>query len=320
LAILLDCSENQEITLHPQHIFGRRRGVVTTELSDDEISRVHATISWNGAYWLLQDTSTNGSYINGKHIQLDAKHRLSQGDEIHFGSLKTTCWRLLNIEAPKSMLVPQQSDQAGQENIALSNVVMLPSEEHPELILYQSLRGTWVYESADAIVELNDGDQIKVQDSVWFFVDATPMEQTKAIAENEEAAETSKVEINFKVSQNEEHVSLMITVDDLAFDLGNRIHHYLLLLLARQRICDRETDFCDKEQGWIDKDQLCKIMGLEETHINTQIYRFRKQIIEAMTSTNMQLQVIERRRGEIRFAFNDICINGVSANLSAVTH
>ena len=48
------------------------------------------------------------------------------------------------------------------------------------------------------------------------------------------------IEFNFAASQNEEHVSLKLVVNNSIIEFGERNHHYLLLLMARQRVNDQE--------------------------------------------------------------------------------
>ena len=47
--------------------------------------------------------------------------------------------------------------------------------------------------------------------------------------------------LEFNVSQDEEETQLSLRVDDQEMDLGTRSHHYLLLLLARTRIQDKDA-------------------------------------------------------------------------------
>jgi len=50
---------------------------------DDQVSRVHARLDWDGANWVLVDLgSTNGSFVNGEKV---AEHRLEPGDVIEIG-------------------------------------------------------------------------------------------------------------------------------------------------------------------------------------------------------------------------------------------
>ncbi len=107
---------------------------------------------------------------------------------------------------------------------------------------------------------------------------------------------------------------------DHVYDLVKRNHHYLMLLLARKRLEDRENGISEEEQGWMDKGQLCKMLGLSESHINILVYRFRKQVISLLPRSLNFPQAIERRNGEIRFAYKDIDISGGAIVDLAISH
>jgi hypothetical protein len=90
--------------------------------------------------------------------------------------------------------------------------------------------------------------------------------------------------------------------------MGERNHHYLLLLLARQRLIDSEDGVHPSEQGWIDKNILINMTGIIEQHINIHLHRFRKRVASLTSHTTTLQQIIERRPGELRFAYKDIII------------
>ena len=86
--------------------------------------------------------------------------------------------------------------------------------------------------------------------------------------------------------------------------------HYLLLLLARKRMQDQADGILAAEQGWVDKQVLSKMLGQNENHINIQIYRLRKQLLNNLPKSLCLPQIIERRTREIRFSYNDVEIFG----------
>ena len=90
------------------------------------------------------------------------------------------------------------------------------------------------------------------------------------------------ISLHFDVSLDEEHVFLSITQDQRRLDLGERVHHYALLTLARRRLADRASGIDPHSQGWIDTELLSKMLGLEAAHLNIQIFRMRRQIALAM--------------------------------------
>jgi hypothetical protein len=306
MATLLNLQTGESVDLLAQHIFGRHPVASSTVLKDPNVSRMHASVYWDGEFWVLQDASTNGTYINGARVQREARNRLKKDDKINFANLGGESWQLLDEFAPKSILVPQTS---GMPTITLHDIAVLPNEEAPEVTLFMSPAGQWICESESGISILTSGDMVGTQDGVWQFVEAKSVAPTVFI-ETRNETDCSAIEIQFEVSQNEEHVALKFKMDDKEYDLGERNHHYLLLLLARQRLADKAAGYDLSEQGWVEKDRLSQMLGQSETHINIQVYRFRKQIIKALPQTLILPQVIERRSGEIRFVYDNIQIAG----------
>ncbi len=307
MATLLNTKSNKLTILRSQHIFGRHSGSSNTILDNSDASRLHASILWNGSYWLLQDTSSNGTYVNNEAMIGGIKRRLKIGDTIRFGALNACLWVFNNDDSPKCMLVPIESGSTPP--IELDGIVVLPNDNSPEITLYQSSNGEWICENELGVTKLESGLKISTNDSSWYFVNADTFDSTKK-AEQTQNIISTPINLNFTVSKNEEHVSLCILFENNQIDLGERTHHYLLLILARKRVEDHQSGQEESEQGWIDKGLLSQQTGLDENYINIQIYRFRKQLIKAMPSAMQLLQIIERRRGELRFALKSVEING----------
>lgn len=303
---MINNNTEEQITLLIQHIFGRHPSSSHTVLNNPDASRMHATILWDGEHWLLQDSSSNGTYVNGTPILRGSMQKLHKGDKIHFASLSGDTWEMLGVEAPKSLLVPVS---AGLQTIELDGIAILPDEETAEVTLYQSPHGHWVCESQSGISVLKTGDLVGYQDQMWRFIEARASENTTYLVSND-LPTSPQVGIFFNVSQNEEHVSFTFKMGDHVYDLGKRNHHYLMLLLARKRLEDRKNGVSKAEQGWVDKDNLCQMLGLSENHLNIFIYRFRKQVISLLPRSLNFSQAIERRTCEIRFAYENIEISG----------
>jgi len=107
---------------------------------------------------------------------------------------------------------------------------------------------------------------------------------------------------HFDVSLNEEHTWLQIACSGHPLiNLGERIHHYSLLTLARHRLGDARRGYEADSQGWLAIAQLEKMLGLDGKYLNIQIFRARRQLQKALPAGVSIDAVIERRRGEIRF-------------------
>lgn len=111
--------------------------------------------------------------------------------------------------------------------------------------------------------------------------------------------------LQFTVSLDEEHVFLDLAIGGHRFALGERVHHYPLLLLARRRLEDIARGLDSSSQGWLDIERLSVMLGIERAHLNIQLFRMRRQIDLACKPGR---PVVERRRGQIRFCAPAVAI------------
>jgi len=207
------------------------------------------------------------------------------------------CWSLLKIDDSKTHLV---SITEGVDNITLDGMVLLPSKSDPQVTVYVTPGGRWACESQSGISFLKTGDKVEVSGSAWYFINFAP--ETDLVEISRYTASASNVVATFEVSENNEFVSLKLIVNKIKYELKHRSHHGLMLVLARKRLLDINAGVCDEGQGWISKEALARSLGLKETHVNIHIYRFRKQFVTLIPSEYKHLQLVETRRGELRFA------------------
>lgn len=293
MALLINKTTGENTRLLPTHIFGRQGDICNTQLTHNDVSRIHATILWNGVQWLLKDSSTNGTFLNGKSINPNSFTPLKQGDLIQFGNNQSDRWELSCTECPQCMLVPLQP---GLPYLDIKRIIALPSEDNPEVIITESVDGHWICESPAGLAVLKSGDLVGTDGTLWRFVEAKPESET--IIGSEDLSNV--MALHFTVSQNEEHVRLKIRFGEEIYDLSERIHHYLLLVLARQRLSDSNRGISVAEQGWLEKEVLCKMLGTDVNHINIQHFRLRKQITDVIPKYHNFIQLIETRVGQLR--------------------
>ena len=304
MASLLNLQTDETVNLLALHIFGRHPTSSNTVLNNPKASRVHATITWDGEFWSLQDNSTNGSYINGNRVHQNANLVLKVEDRLQFASLDSENWTVKDIDAPKSMLIPQT---AGTPIIVLQDIAVLPDEKSPQITLYQAPGGLWVCESSTGTSILTNGDRIGFPGNIWCFNEATSCLETVRI-DTQATAAVADIMVAFKVSRNEEQVSLALNIDNQCFDLGEKNHHQLLLLLARQRIADTDSGLNQGQQGWLEKSHLAVLLKSDETQVNIQIYLLRKQVIQALPHNLIVPQMFECHHGAIRLVYENVQI------------
>ncbi|WP_045859151.1 FHA domain-containing protein [Teredinibacter purpureus] len=303
MAIIVNKKTNLTITLHVNHTFGRDCKTNITCLQSPGASRNHASIAWNGDTWLLKDTSSNGTFVEGVRVSSGCYVPINAHVNIQFGHLSIDTWELLDLSAPVTCLIPLYADLP---SIPLHDVEIL-TVDGDDIMIYLAEGGQWVCESDAEITPLKTGYRVGLNGQYWMFMDAHPCGPT---ATSDMLPALDNIEFCFNVSRDEEHVLLHIRANNERIDFGERSHHYLLLHLARQRLTDHRLGYSEPERGWIATDQLAKDLGLSMQHANTQVYRFRKLVAEKLPENCTLQQVIERRPGQLRFAYNNIQIAG----------
>ncbi|MFT4927761.1 MAG: hypothetical protein ACI8WB_003875 [Phenylobacterium sp.] len=306
MATLTNLTTSQTIVLVSHHVVGRQPQSSQLILNNPEASRFHAILAYNGEQWTVQDTSANGTFLNDSRLSVDTAAPLKVGDKLCFANADAATWQVQDLAPPQSMLLPETS---GTPLIILDTMAFLPNADSPQLTLFQDPTGNWYQETSEGTKVLDNGCKINIGELVWRFVAASNCVETK-LANAQNIVNLKDVAVNFNVSQNEEHVELKLQVPEQQFDLGERHHHYLLLLLARQYCDDKTSGVTANEQGWVDKDRLSNMMGENETVINMYIYRFRKQLLKVLPKKCRLPQLIERRKGEVRFTCDNVSIKG----------
>ena len=306
MAVIRNLQTNQRVILMANHIIGRHPVTSHLVLENPKASRIHANIGWDGFKWVLQDNSSNGTFVNHKKMQNKSSCELKTGDKLSFVTTDDNSWQVEDLSPPCSMLVPETDDTP---TIILEDLTVLPDESSPQLTLYTASDEQWFCESSNSTWPLLDGAKLQVDQQIWRFIEGKGCDETIQSVERT-AINLNQISAEFKVSQNEEHVFLNIYIDEQCFRLGEKSHHYLILLLARQYIEDKQSNRDEPECGWIDKDLLADMLNQTEVNINMQIYRFRKKLGQVIP-TNMSLpQLIERRHGEVRFNCEQMSIAG----------
>lgn len=285
--------------LRDYHTFGRRSDSVDTVLDYSYISKLHAIIEWRDPNWLLKDVSTNGLKLNGKVIPAQKPVVLKLDDTIDFAGASEILLKIKDLSAPMPLLINQRNKS---DFIEISESVLLPNEDTPEVALHLCPdREQWFSDSVDQGHEegpYEHGDLIQINDNQWQFFLIAEDEATTQISTNQ--TNLDNILFRFDLSQDEESANLtLISSSGIELDLGERSHHYLLVHLLRHR--QQNDDII----AWLDNHLLMKELGLEETHLNIQIFRARKQVASALPDVSGHSKFIQRRRGALRLGIKN---------------
>ncbi len=229
-----------------------------------------AMLYWNNNCWVVFNNGKHAIWVAGKPVPAGKESVLETGIDIFLAQQWYCKWTVIDLSPPSETSVFLAED------------------------------GYWYSKSAQKSVLLKDGDLVCAAKRKWCLCCAkqTYIEQPAATAEPDCSEKTTLI---FKVSLDEEHVFSLIETDQQVINLKERVHHYLLVTLARIKLEDHRRGYDASSCGWVCMDDLCKMMGTDASHINIQIYRARKQIAECLYKEEDLPMLIERRSGCLRF-------------------
>ena len=301
MACLRHPDREQPEYLMAHHTIGRRQGGVDTRIPTGEISGIHAAIQWTGTHWNLRDLSRNGTWLNGQQLVPAKNYPLELGDRIAFGRANNPEWAVESLDAPENLLIDVRSGEAQ----LLEQYHLLPDEREPMASLHLNpVTGQWLYEltgnsnTSDSARVIRHGERIDCGLHSWTLFIADNQHATKELSLQQ--LSITDFALRFSVSHHEEHVQLQLRREDMKLPLPARIHNYLLLYLARARVRDMEHEIDRDAQGWVSIQVATQELGITVNHLNTQIFRARKQIAESLPDAIDTSNLVERRSWEIR--------------------
>ncbi|MFT3856935.1 MAG: FHA domain-containing protein [Aquabacterium sp.] len=305
MAVLQNQSTGRRIILRPLHAFGRYAAACQTVMRSADVSQIHARVRWEGVRWELIDQSRNGTTVNGRRVPAGVWIPLEVGAVIRMGADDEAVWTVMCVEPPHTCLFPLDTLAAP---IPLRPQGTLLPDEQQAVAEIHCRDGHWLVEYPEGLDHLVDGAAVRINDTTWEFVLCPVLQETVESRDALQIKSPGEVALHFAVSLNEEHTQLRLLHGQQLIDLGERIHHYTLLTLARQRLSDIERSVPALSQGWVSVEQLARMLGVDTGYINIQLFRAKHQVGNALPSDVDFAPLIERRRGEIRFGDNAFSI------------
>ena len=292
MGVLLDEATGEQVVLREFHVFGRNASRSDTYLPDPHVSLLHASMRWCDNSWQLTDNSRNGTFLDGRLLNKGEWITIQHSQRLQFGMSTATNWRLIDAGAPLACLLPLD---ANCKQIELTNSNLLPN---PELSIYQTSSAQWLMDTTTETTLLADGDVVILGAYRYKLQLAAQLDVTLC---NTFIGSGNIPQLKFLLSLDEEHTQTQIALGAKNFDLGEREHHYCLVTLARRRLADARAGLDVSAQGWIENAELAKMLGMELQHVNIQIFRARNQMMKLLPTNTQIADIIERRRGGIRF-------------------
>ena len=281
------------VSLLSRHLVGRSR-LADLRLTEPAVSGEHAVLCWTGREWELHDLgSRNGTLIDGRRLAPGERVAVARGAAIAFGDADHS-WQLVDDEPPTLMALPAEG--GGEPVCARDDLLALPDEDHPEVVVYRDAAGDFLVEQGGGTARIGDRHAVRAggRDYVLRIPDLVAPTWDNSAA----APQLAALALRFSVSRDEEYVALEARFDHRVIDLGARAHHQVLLALARSRLEDRQAGGrgagTESSEGWIYQDELASQLAMDEMHLNVAVFRCRRQLAEAGIAG--AASIVERRR------------------------
>ncbi len=274
-----------------------RSSACQIRLDDPRVSGEHAAILWDGHRWSLRDLSSrNGTWLDGQRLEPSEVAYLESGSRVGFGGPQPA-WEVASIRPPGPTATWSDGLVEGD-----GDLLALPNEEDPEVLVYLREDSQWVWEGPDGTTPCGADETVEVRGIDYELQLPIPLPET--LEARPLTCALSSVKLHFRVSSDEEHVELTVHTGRAVLPLGARAHHYLLLTLARARADDlgRDPNAPPSALGWVYREALTQMLRVETSSLNVAIHRARKEL-DAI-GVRGAAGIVERRRstGQVRLA------------------
>ncbi len=302
---LLAQSDNERPYTLSSHCLVGRSPACNLRLDDPRVSGEHARISWHGDRWVLRDLgSRNGTFLNGQLLESASTATLSAGDRIAFGHI-SLAFHLIDASAPVAIARHLTS---GALTVARDGIIALPDPDRPQAMVFEAKGGQWTTEIDGETSPAKDGTVLSMGPSDAAYMLHLPMGIDPTADVRRQPQRIQDVDFRLRVSPDEERVEVFIEGAAGTRMLSPRSHYYSFLTLARVRLKhDAEQILPEPARGWLPVSELCRMLALEESRLNVDIYRIRRDLAELDFLQN-PAAVIERKRGQLRVGTRRIAV------------
>ncbi|MEL6534627.1 MAG: FHA domain-containing protein [Bacteroidota bacterium] len=289
MATIVNTDSKEQRILFKHHTVGRERHNRLV-LAENDVSRSHAAFYWDGQHWHLKDQSRNGTLVNGKYIK-DHSVPLALEDTLQFGQYAGAQWKVTGLEPPTSFL---QALDSPNLVIQLATELLYPDEENPIASFYQNPDRQWMADLGEAPQLLKHEETYTLAGKTWRFIENDPMQVTENNSQIRDEAEV----LLSPVPKSDQWM-LTIVIRNITLDLQIRAHHRILALLAEQLENQPEDPWMGIEDmvAVLDPDGF---LEWDEYYINTQVHRFRKQVMNLAPYGFLFSDLIDRKKGFMR--------------------
>ena len=120
-------------------------------LDDRRVSGEHASIWFEGGWWVRDLGSSNGTWVGTRQLAAGERAALVRGETVAFGDV--TSGFLLDDDGPPA---PMARSADGDLHVGDSGLLALPDEATPQVSIYPRPEG-WVAEGPDGLQSVEHG-------------------------------------------------------------------------------------------------------------------------------------------------------------------
>lgn len=278
----LQGNSGEGLLLLPHHVIGRSRAADTV-LAEADVSSQHLAIVWDGQRWSARDLgSRNGTWLDGRRLDPGERAPLKRGSALQVGG-PTVRFTLVDDAPPAPVARSGDRLIEGQ-----AELLALPSPEDPAAVVMLDLEEGWVLSANEQVRPIADGHVLDLAGERWQISLPVAVDRTAEAGARQAGPD---VELNFRVSADEEYVELDVVLGASQHALPPRAHHYILLTLARARLKDAKLP--ESEQGWVYGERLLRMLRVNSNQLYISLHRARKEFDAFGLPASWQL--IERR-------------------------
>lgn len=301
-------SAESRVVLLPRHLVGRSR-VANTRIPARDVSGEHAVFLWTGERWELRDLgSRNGTWLKGRKLEPGERSYVRAGEQVAFGNPEAT-WTFSSDAAPSAAAIC-----GGTVREATGEFLALPTLDDPQVIVELDHETGWQLIRDGEVEAAEDGHAVVIDEQTWKL--SIPPDGP-LVPTTTEMRDMAKVlssftgrSLDFAVSADQEYIEVTARVGNNRHALPPRVHHELLLTLARQRLEDRAADVAPSEEGWVYTSDLRKMLGVSANQFYVMSHRCKREL-EPLGIDPTQL--IEKRRTshQVRLGVADVTVRSL---------
>lgn len=303
MSILREVGTGRQVELPPRALVGRSKQADLC-LDWQWVSGEHAVIWWDGRTWRIRDLSSrNGTTVDGRPIDGRDGVDLSRGCVVAIGQAETA-WVLDDDGPPTPMAIAND----GSVRLAVDDVIGLPEESDPRVVVRRDAE-RWVLSGGEGDVTVTDRHPLVLDGRSWTLrlpEGATPTGEVMG-----RVCRLDELRLELDVSRDEETIDARLFNGRSRIGLDPRSHHYVLVLLARQRLADRAAGRSEADEGWIDAEVLCEMLKQRRDVLNVYVYRIRQQFIRAGVIDGAEVIARRPHAHQLRLAVADLAVGAL---------